>query len=527
MNRHFALTVLSVISLGTAFNPSRAEAAQSCQRLTTLSLPNNVTITSAVSVAASGTLPAHCRVLGVAKPTSDSAINFEVLLPAAWNRKYLHAGNGGYGGTLATPLGTMLSGLQRGYAAAGTDMGHSAADPVWAIGHPERIADWGYRANHVTAQTAKAIVQAFYGEGPELSYFSGCSDGGHEALMEAQRFPEEFDGIIAGAPANFWTHQSTAWIWEGAAALSNPASALSNEKLKLVTSAAVAACDGIDGLVDGLIDDPRNCPFDPASLLCRGADAPTCLTAAQVAAVKKIYAGPRNPRTGAQIYPGLERGSEYATIANDSLSVLVGSWVALVSGPVPFLGDLFFKQMVFNNLSWDFRTLDYDRDVAFADAKMAPVINSTNPDLSDFRELGGKLIMYHGWNDPLVNPRNSINYYQSVVAALHREDDEGSGAGAPGAAKGTQEFLRLFMAPGMTHCLLGPGPNVFDTLTALETWVEQGKAPEKLIASGGAVAGRTRPLCPYPKVARYIGHGSINDAANFACVKPEHSPDDD
>ncbi len=218
MNRYFAFSALSAISLGIAFNPSRAEAVQSCQRLTTLSLPNNVTITSAVSVAASGTLPAHCKVFGVAKPTSDSAINFEVLLPAAWNRKYLHAGNGGYGGTLATPLGTMLSGLQRGYAAAGTDMGHSAADPVWAIGHPERIADWGYRANHVTAQTAKAIVQAFYGEGPELSYFSGCSDGGHEALMEAQRFPEEFDGIIAGAPANFWTNR-----WSGRRAHRRPA----------------------------------------------------------------------------------------------------------------------------------------------------------------------------------------------------------------------------------------------------------------------------------------------------------------
>jgi len=251
MNRPFAFTVLCTIALATALSPSRAEANQSCEGLAKLSL-KNVTITSAVSVAASATLPAHCRVFGIATPTIDSAITFEVLLPAAWNGKYLQAGNGGYGGSLGTPMGNMLAALQRGYAAAGTDMGHSASDPVWAFGHPERVADWGYRANHVTAQTAKAIVKAFYGEGPELSYFSGCSDGGHEALMEAQRFPEEFDGIIAGAPANFWTHQSTAWIWEGAAALSDPASALSSDKLKLVTSAAVAACDGIDGLNDGL-----------------------------------------------------------------------------------------------------------------------------------------------------------------------------------------------------------------------------------------------------------------------------------
>jgi feruloyl esterase len=366
----------------------------------------------------------------------------------------------------------------------------------------------------------KIIVKAFYGVGAALSYFTGCSDGGHEALMEAERFPDDYDGIVAGASANYWTHQSTAWVWEGRALLANP---LSNAQLKAITAAVVQECDAIDGLRDGIIDDPRLCTFDPAGLVRSGV-----LTAVQADAVRKVYAGPRNPRTGERLYPGLERGSEYDSLTDDFLPQLVGSWVGLepTSPPLPFLGDFFFKQMLFNNLSWDYRTLDYDHDVAFADAKMGPVINSTDPDLSDFKALGGKLIMYHGWNDPLVNPRNSINYYKAVVAKLHNGREKDFNENAPGPVKETESFLRLFMAPGMDHCLLGSGPNVFDTLTALERWVEQGKAPDRIIASGGAVPNRTRPLCPYPKVARYTGRGSINDAANFACVDP-HRPDDD
>src|SRR5712691_1834714 len=503
----------AVITLASA----GASAAQSCESLTTLSLPN-ATITSAVVVAATATLPANCKVNGVATPTSDSSINFEVRLPlTGWNGKFNGIGNGGYGGNIPAVAG---DGLARRYATAGTDMGHSAANPVWALGHPERIADWGYRANHVTPGLAKTIITAFYGAGPTLSYFTGCSDGGHEALMEAERFPDDYDGIVAGASANYWTHQSTAWVWEGAALLPNP---LSISQLKAITAAVMQECDAIDGLRDGVIDDPRRCTFDPAGLQRSGV-----LTAAQAAAVRKVYAGPRNPRTGEQLYPGLERGSEYDSFTDSGIAQLVGSWVGLepTSPPVPFLGDFFFKQMVFNDLSWDYRTLDYDHDVAFADRKTAAIINSTDPDLSDFKALGGKLIMYHGWIDPLVNPRNSINYYKSVVAKLHNGHGEDFNEKAPGPAKETDSFLRLFMVPGMDHCLLGSGPNVFDRLTALERWVEQGKAPERIIASGGAVPNRTRPLCSYPQVARYTGHGSIDDAANFACVKPQRADDD-
>jgi feruloyl esterase len=456
-------------------------------------------------------------------------------MPASgWNGKYHHAGNGGYGGTLPTSGNQMLGGLWRGYAVAGTDMGHNAAvtpGGSFALGHPEKIVDWASRANHVTAVAAKLIIKAFYGATPRLSYFQGCSDGGHEALMEAQRFPDDFDGIIAGASADYWTHQSAAWVWEARAALDDPASYIPLTKLPIVTQAAAAACPGV---VPGVIDDPTRCNFDPIALLCSGADAPTCLTAAQVGAVRKIYAGPRNPRTRERIYPGLERGSE----ASQGLAA-GSSWSALIGGPQTFLGGDFYKYMVFGDPTWDFHTLDFDRDIAFADAKMAPIVDSTSADLSDFKALGGKLIMYHGWADPLVNSRNSINYYESVVVFMDRHDNDDSYEDAPGFARQTEDFIRLFMAPGMAHCRNGPGLNTFDTLTALEKWVEEGIAPKKIIAYHNSTAAwggdaivtgvpsvswdMSRPLCPYPKVAHWNGKGSPRDAGNFACVR-EPSP---
>ena len=518
ISRRSALLCAAAMLATAALTPTRASAQQSCESLTTLNLPNT-TITSATSLPA-GTfvppppyqpipnLPAFCRVVGVATPTSDSVINFEVWLPTTlWNGKFNGGGNGGYGGSFTSPYGWMAGGLRRGYTAAGTDMGHDATvtpGGSFALGHPEKVADWGHRANHVTAETGKAVLQAFYGTGPQLSYFTGCSDGGHEGLMEAQRYPGDYDAILAGASADFWTHQSAAWVWEARAALDDPASYIPASKLPMISQGAVAACDGIDGIVDGLIDDPRRCDFDPASLQCPGPDNPTCLTAEQVDAVRKIYAGPRNPRTAEQIYPGLEPGSEFG-------------WATLITGPETFLGGDFFKYMAFENPSWDFHTLDFDQDIAFADARMASIIDSTNPDLSQFKARGGKLLMYHGWADPLVNPPNSIDYYQNVVAA------EG---GDPGA---TQQYLRLFMEPGMAHCNGGPGLNTFDALTALEQWVEQGIAPERIIASHSVglsspdtaetpgTGAFTRPLCPYPLVARYTGQGSPDDAGNFVC----------
>jgi feruloyl esterase len=545
--RRSVFAVFSAVLLGLAVAARQAEAAQSCQSLTTLSLPNNTTVTSATSVPAGPfvrpgsttpvNVPAFCRVAGVSRPTSDSLIKFEVWMPAAgWNGKLDHGGNGGYGGSLSTPAGFMVAGLLRGYATTGTDMGHDATvtpGASFALGHPQKSVDWGSRANHVTSVAAKVIIGAFYGSRPQLSYFTGCSDGGHEALMEAQRFPDDYDGIVAGASANFWTHQSAAWVWEARATLDNPASFIPLSKLPMINQAAVAACPGV---VPGFIDDPTRCNFDPGALLCAGADAPTCLTAGQVQAVRKIYAGPRNPRTGEQIYPGLERGSESAGGSLGGGS----SWSALIAGPQTFLGGDFFKFMAFENPSWDFHTLDFDHDITFADAKMAPVINSTSPDLSDFKALGGKLIMWHGWADPLVNTQNSINYFQSVVAFMHNRHKKDFNRAARGPAKETEDFLRLFLAPGMAHCSGGPGLNTFDTLTALERWVEEGIAPDKLIASQTTLpfpnnvmtkapppGDFSRPLCPWPQSARWTGKGSARDAANFVCARRDRDDDDD
>jgi feruloyl esterase len=444
-------------------------------------------------------------------------------MPASgWNGKLDHGGNGGYGGNYATAGGFLPAGLLRGYATAATDMGHDAAafpGASFGLGHPEKIVDWASRANHVTSVAAKQIIRAFYGRAPFLSYFTGCSDGGHEALMEAQRYPDDYDGIVAGASANYWTHQSAAWVWEARANLDDRAGTIPLSKLPMMNAAVLAACPGI---VPTLVDDPLRCDFDPGSLLCSGADAPNCLTAAQVATARKIYGGPRDPRTGARIYPGLEPGSEAAGGAPLSA---IGSWLLLIPGPDSFLGSDFFRYMVFQDPTWNFRTFDFDRDLAFADAKMGPVVDSNSPDLRDFKSLGGKLIMYHGWADPLVNPRNSIDYVESVAAFLH-----GNGNG-PGRAEDVASFLRLFMAPGMTHCQAGPGLNTFDTLTALEKWVEEGVAPDKLVASHTTLAfpanvmqknppagDFSRPLCPYPKVAHYTSRGSKTDASSFVCA---------
>jgi feruloyl esterase len=320
---------------------------------------------------------------------------------------------------------------------------------------------------------------------------------------------------------------------EALATLGDSASFIPPSKLPMITAAAVAACDAQDGVVDGLINDPRSCSFSPRALQCTSADSPTCLTAAQVAAVEKIYAGPRNPRTGEQIFPGLERGSEFG-------------WAPLIVGPQPFLGGDFFRYFVFENPSFDFHTFDFDRDVIIADAKIGSVVNAVNPDLSRFAERGGKLIMYQGWSDALINPRNAIDYFETVVASERRGRGDDRGALAR-----TERFTRLFMAPGMAHCAGGPGPNTFgetnfagaaqpaspeidaahDLISALERWVEHGVAPERVIATkftnddpkqGIAMQ---RPLCPYPQAARWTGHGSTNDAANFRCVSSSEDGD--
>jgi feruloyl esterase len=533
------LSPLAILSLMLT---AQAAAQQPCEKLTELKL-TRATITSATLVPAgpipgrSGRppreAPERCVVQGVARPTSDSEISFEVWLPVnGWNGKYQQVGNGGWAG--AIPTGSLVTAIQRGYATAGTDDGHrssGAGDASWAIGHPEKLIDFGWRAVHQTSVQAKAVIRAFYGKDPAYNYFVGCSDGGREALSEAQRFPEDFHGIIAGAPAYDWSHHFTGFIWNEQAMTHEPGSAIPASKLPAIQKAAVAACDSLDGVNDGLLEDPRACRFDPAVITCKGADAPDCLTAPQVTALKKIYAGPKNPRTGKQIYPGYSPGTEGAP----------GSWAGwIMNSPdiaIQFaFGNSYYGQAVFEDRNWDYRTLDFDKDVEFGDRKAGAVINSNNPDLRSFRANGGRLLMYHGWGDAAIAPLSSIEYYEKTAAFLQKFPDARSDSSRP-----VQDFFRLFMVPGLGHCDSGIGTNRFgnggnvadgkqgdpehDILAALERWVEKGVAPDRLTATGTAVTDSsktlTRPLCPYPEVARYKGSGDPNEAANFSCAAPD------
>jgi feruloyl esterase len=486
-----------------------ARAAATCESLAGLKLADT-TITAAQAVSDGSfapptgqpmrNLPPFCRVAGVIKPSSDSHIEFEVWMPATgWNGKFQGIGNGGFAGVIGyRPLGAAIT---RGYAAASTDTGHRAAggdvDASWALGHPQKVIDFGYRAIHEMTVKAKGILAAFYGNGPRRSYFASCSNGGRQALMEAQRYPADYDGIISGAPANYWTHLLSAAAVYVLATMENPASYIPASKLPAIEAAALAACDARDGLKDSIIDRPDSCGFDPGSLLCKGTETDNCLTAAQLTALKTFYAGPRTSKREA-VFPGFPPGSETGP----------GGWQAWLTGSGPGKALLysfstqFFKHMVFEKPDWDWRTFNLERDVKTADAKLAQVLNATDPDLRKFRERGGKLILYHGWNDPAIAAGNTINYYESVVKRMGKNE--------------TGTFARLYMVPGMQHCGGGPGATVFDLAGPLERWVEEGAAPGQIIAKS-TTGPRTRPLCAWPLVARYKGTGGIDDAANFEC----------
>lgn len=502
-------------------------AQQPCDQLALLKLPK-VSI-AAAQVVPAGKTPAHCAVKLVARPTADSEIRIEVWMPVeGWNGKFQQVGNGGWAGTI--PAGLIAAAVSRGYAAAGTDNGHSNQVPgaLWAIGHPEKLIDFGHRALKETSMHAKEIIRAFYGKDAARSYFVGCSDGGREALMQAQRYPEDFDGIIAGAPANDWSYLLTAGAWNIQALMKQPGSAIPPAKLPAIQKAVVAACDRLDGISDGLLEDPRQCQFDPEALTCRGEDTNECLTAPQVVALRKIYQGPRNSRTGKQIYAGSTRGTE----------AVPGAWAPWIvtSPPEKSLmygfGFSFFAHAVFEDPKYDIQSLEFDGDIEYGHQKAGVHLNSSSPDLRSFRARGGKLIQFHGWGDAAIPAASSIDYYERVNTFMRRFPNPLAG----GSSRETQDFYRLFMVPGMGHCSGGIGPRNFgqgspvaadaehDVLTALETWVEKGTAPERLIGTG--VTGTqpaqplTRPICVYPQVMRYNGSGDANAAANFSCVAP-------
>jgi feruloyl esterase len=465
----------------------RVASAASCEELARLALPH-ATITSARAADE----PKSCRVALTLRPSSDSDIKVEVWLPASgWNGKYQAVGNGGWSGSINGRA--MTQALQRGYATSSTDTGHAGGSASFALGHPEKLIDYAYRSEHEMTVAAKKIIAAFYGSGPRWSYWNGCSAGGKQALKEAQRYPEDFDGIIAGAPAANWTGRAAQSIWVAQAVHKDDASFIPPEKYAVIHAAVLAACDAMDGVTDGVLEDPTRCKFDPKVLECNSGDGDGCLTPAQVVAARRIYSPSINPRTQQPIYRGLERGSELGW----------KTW----GGRTPLsIGTDYFKYVVFEDANWNYMTLDFDRDVARAEKLDSGRINALDPDLRPFFARGGKLIQYHGWNDPQIAPGNSEDYYRSVLKFMRNADK-------------VSESYRLFMVPGMAHCGGGDGASNFDMLAALERWVEEKKVPERVVASrvrDGKV-DRTRPLCPYPQTAHYKGSGSTDDAANFVC----------
>jgi feruloyl esterase len=439
-------------------------------------------------------LPEFCRVATVLRPSSDSEIKMEVWMPVEnWNGKLQAVGNGAWAGSISYPA--MATGLAAGYAVASTDTGHSGNTAQFVVGHPEKLVDFAWRAVHEMTLAAKSIVAGYYRKPPGKSYFNGCSTGGRQALAEAQRFPEDYDGIIAGAPANYPTRLQGAQVWTAAVAHLDEASYVPPAKYAAIHRAVLDACDAADGVKDGVLEDPTRCKFDPQGLACRQGDAADCLTAAQVETVRKIYAGPSSARTGQKLFPGLEPGSE-------------NGWATL-TGPQPMsLAIETYQYLVFQNPAWDFRKFDPDADMAAAEKAIGPTMNSVNPNLKPFFGHGGKLLLYHGWADPGIPPRNTVEYYSKVI------DTVGS--------KTAEKSVRLFMVPGMGHCRGGDGTDTFDPVAALDEWVAKDKAPDRIAASHmtNGVVDRTRPLCPYPEVARYKGEGDTNSAASFICRAP-------
>ena len=461
-------------------------------------------------------LPAFCRVVAVIAPSPDSAIRAEVWLPKAWNGKYDGQGNMGQGGTIL--YDAMAAALRRGYATSATDLGHNGDtnpfDATWALHHPERIVDYGYRSTHLTAVLAEAVTADFYGDKPKYSYFEGCSQGGQEAMMEAQRFPEDYDGIIAGnadyAALHHYIggHLYVPWLMYA----DKPGYLFSAGKAKALGDAVNAACDKLDGVADGVIENPKLCKFDPAQIQCGSADGPNCLMPSEVALVRKLYAGP-NALLGAGYYGGYARGGESATWGG----FITG--VPLENKEMPFFGNFHFFQglpilrdFVFDDPNWDWKSWNWKTDPArAANARigkdtLAHVLDADSPDLSKLARRNGKLLQYHGWADPNVSPETATAYHDRVQASMK--------------GKTADATYRLFMVPGMGHCQGGPGPDRFDMLTAMEQWVEHGKAPEQIPAAH-MTAGkidRTRILCSYPKTAKYDGRGDPNDAASFRCA---------
>ena len=466
-----------------------------------------LSVLSASLIPAAGDVPEHCRVSVLIPPE----VNVEVNLPTAWNGRLYMFGNGGFAGeAFEAPnrMATRARGLRYGFATAATDTGHSASSEPGAsfAVNRQKLVDFGFRSLHVTVETAKLLVRTYYSQAPTKSYFDGCSQGGRQALILAQRFPADFDGILAGAPGlnNTGTMLARAWWMQGLANNPIPAS-----KMKLVADRVYEQCDAKDGLKDGLIDDPRRCGFEAARDLPRcaaGTDNSDCFTAAQIMALERVHSDVVSQ--GKRLFPGWPFGSEITGPSGQSGWIGQAVNGANGTGTWTRYAETFLQFMAFPDKDPNFplSRFDIDKDPARTVA-LGQILDATDADLSAFERRGGKLIMYFGWADPQLNPMMGVEYYEKVAERM------GSTTG---------DFFRLFMVPGMFHCGGGVGTSVFDAATPLVRWVESGSAPDQIAASRvvDSKVVRTRPLCTYPQVARYRGTGSIDEAANFICVKP-------
>ena len=464
-------------------------------------------------------LPAFCRVVAVSKPSPDSSIRIEVWLPlAGWNGKFMGQGNGGFAGSIG--YHGLAVAVLSGFASGGTDTGHtgSATESGWALGHPEKVIDFGYRAVHLMTELSKTVVEKFYAGAAQHTYFSSCSDGGREALMEAQRFPEDYDGILAGAPAFNWTSLLSRAAVMSQLLLGKPESYLPAAKVPAINQAVLAACHKNE--TGPFLADLRSCHFSPDALLCKGAETTACLTPAQAASVKAIYAASNLP-DGTLVYHGLLPGGELGS--NGWQGWISGESRESGGGSVYALG--YFRNLVYSDPNWQLESFELGRDLKAAEERTGQALDAVNPDLRAFKARGGKLILYHGWNDPAISPLATIDYVKSVEQTVGRAQ--------------TESFVRLFLVPGMQHCGGGPGPADFgqwgpsfdpaldnaanDITFALEAWVEKGKAPEQVIARGsfeeaGAKVVFAQPICAYPKAAVYKGSGDRKDAASYVCA---------
>jgi len=512
--------VLALVAMGWILSIAPLAAA-SCESLASLDLPGGK-ITAATPVAAGAfvppggggmlaggpggqsifkSAPAFCRVTATLTPTPDSDIKIEVWMPIDnWNGKLVGIGNGVWAGNIS--YSALAEPLARGYATVATDTGHvgSGMDGKFAVGHPEKLVDFGHRAVHEMTVKAKAILASYYGRKEQRSLWVSCSTGGRQGLMEAYRYPDDYDGISSMAPANPMVGLMIGSLWTGYAAMKEEARKLTMPKMRALNNAFINQCDGSDGLKDGIVGNPEQCGFDPATIRCKEGDREDCLTDGQIAAMRDIYAGARNSRTGELIFAGFPPGSEQQV-----------AMLAIGKEPFP-VATSYFRDIVFNNPQWDFKSFDYDRDLAASFKAGSDILDVPSDGLTRFIDKGGKLLLSHGWADGLIPAGNTAAFYKAMTAKMD--------------PKKAADSVRLFMLPGVGHCGGGDAPGVTDMLSTIDQWVETGKAPERILASNAPnQKPMTRPVCPYPQIAQYKGSGSADNAENFECRTPAPQPE--